>query len=57
MLGGSKFFFNSYGIMCGANNILQKGVNINGIRKMFFSSNGFPFCVILALVYDAFERT
>lgn len=35
MLSGSKFSFNSHGMMCGANNILQKGINRNGIPRKF----------------------
>ncbi|XP_053405239.1 uncharacterized protein LOC128558931 isoform X2 [Mercenaria mercenaria] len=35
ILSGSKFFFNSHGIMAGANTIYQKGVNRNGIPRKF----------------------
>jgi len=36
VLPGSKFGFNSHGLMFGNNNIYQKGVNLDGIRTCVY---------------------
>lgn len=35
VISGGKFHFNRYGVMVGANNIYQKGLNKNGIPRRF----------------------
>ena len=36
ILPGSKFGFNKNGLIFGSNNILQKEINLSGIRKCVF---------------------